>query len=171
MRVWVNSFSCFWFLSCLSAETSMAEDYHLDQSDGKRYSVDPGDSAFSSITSSYSPKSSYGFRTAQQFNNSSASMSMCRQSSTSPNTFSESNRTGGNTAKFLKRWFRCFASPNDFFSLLLSFKGTMRRLSPKNQRLLLTRTHPPGLWKTSSGSSEMQTRRLWVPTQMSSENT
>lgn len=78
-----------------SAETSMAEDYHLDQSDGKRYSVDPGDSAFSSISSSYSPKSSYGFRSSQQFSNGSASMSMCRQSSTSPNTFPESNRTGG----------------------------------------------------------------------------
>uniref|UniRef100_A0A8C3AIK9 SAM domain-containing protein n=1 Tax=Cyclopterus lumpus TaxID=8103 RepID=A0A8C3AIK9_CYCLU len=32
----------------------MAEDYHLDQSDGKRYSMDPGDSAFGSISSSYS---------------------------------------------------------------------------------------------------------------------
>lgn len=72
----------------------MAEDYHLDQSDGKRYSVDPGDSAFSSISSSYSPKPSYGFRSSQQFPNGSASMSMCRQSSTSPNTFPESNRTG-----------------------------------------------------------------------------
>uniref|UniRef100_A0A3B5B660 SAM domain-containing protein n=1 Tax=Stegastes partitus TaxID=144197 RepID=A0A3B5B660_9TELE len=58
----------------------MAEDYHLDQSDGKRYSVDPGDSAFSSISSSYSPKSSYGFRSSQQFSNSSASMSMCSHS-------------------------------------------------------------------------------------------
>ncbi|XP_054862003.1 sex comb on midleg-like protein 4 isoform X3 [Amphiprion ocellaris] len=77
------------------AETSMAEDYHLDQSDGKRYSVDPGDSAFSTISSSYSPKSSYGFRSSQQFSNGSASMSMCRQSATSPNTFPESNRTGG----------------------------------------------------------------------------
>uniref|UniRef100_A0A3P8STS6 SAM domain-containing protein n=3 Tax=Amphiprion TaxID=80969 RepID=A0A3P8STS6_AMPPE len=73
----------------------MAEDYHLDQSDGKRYSVDPGDSAFSTISSSYSPKSSYGFRSSQQFSNGSASMSMCRQSATSPNTFPESNRTGG----------------------------------------------------------------------------
>lgn len=70
------------------------EDYQLDQSDGKRYSVDPGDSAFSSIGSSYSPKSSYGFRSQQQFSNGSASMSMCRQSSNSPNTFPESNRTG-----------------------------------------------------------------------------
>uniref|UniRef100_A0A3Q3K4C3 SAM domain-containing protein n=1 Tax=Monopterus albus TaxID=43700 RepID=A0A3Q3K4C3_MONAL len=61
----------------------------FNQSDGKRYSVDPGDSAFSSISSSYSPKSSYGFRSSQQFSNSSASMSMCRQSSTSPNTFPE----------------------------------------------------------------------------------
>lgn len=70
----------------------MADDYHLDQSDGKRYSVDPGDSAFSSISSSYSPKSTYGFRSSQQFSNGSASM--CRQSSTSPNAFPESNRTG-----------------------------------------------------------------------------
>lgn len=76
----------------------MAEDYHLDPSDGKRYSVDPGDSAFSSISSSYSPKSSYGFRSSQQFSNGSASMSMCRQSSTSPNTFPESNRTGEGTS-------------------------------------------------------------------------
>lgn len=75
----------------------MAEDYHLDQSDGKRYSVDPGDSAFSAISSSYSPKSSYGFRSSQQFSNGSASMNMCRQSSTSPSTFPESNRTGEKT--------------------------------------------------------------------------
>lgn len=72
----------------------MTEDYHLDQSDGKRYSVDPGDSAFGSISSSYSPKSSYGFRSSQQFSSGSASMNMCRQSATSPNTFPESNRTG-----------------------------------------------------------------------------
>uniref|UniRef100_A0A7N8X8F3 SAM domain-containing protein n=1 Tax=Mastacembelus armatus TaxID=205130 RepID=A0A7N8X8F3_9TELE len=76
----------------------MAEDYHLDKSDGKRYSVDPGDSAFSSISSSYSPKSSYGFRSSQQFSSGSASMSMCRQSSTSPNTFPDSNRTGYNVS-------------------------------------------------------------------------
>lgn len=72
----------------------MTEDYHLDQSEGKRYSVDPGDSAFGSISSSYSTKS-YGFPSAQQFSNGPASMSMCRQSSTSPNSFPESNRTGG----------------------------------------------------------------------------
>uniref|UniRef100_A0A672ZSU3 SAM domain-containing protein n=1 Tax=Sphaeramia orbicularis TaxID=375764 RepID=A0A672ZSU3_9TELE len=72
----------------------MAEDYHLDHSDGKRYSLDPGDTAFSSISSSYLPKSSYGFRSSQQFSNSSASVNMCRQLSTSPNTFPESNRTG-----------------------------------------------------------------------------
>ena len=76
------------------AEASMTEDYHVEQSDGKRYSVDPGDSAFSSVSSPYSPKSSYGFRSSQQFSNSSASMNMCRQSSTSPNTFPEGNRTG-----------------------------------------------------------------------------
>lgn len=150
----------------------MAEDYHLDQSDGKRYSVDPGDSAFSSITSSYSPKSSYQFRTSQQFNNSSASMSMCRQSSTSPNTFPESNRTGGEHGKVLKAViFVALLPPMISFSLLLSFKGILQRLSPRNQRLPPTRTHPPGLWKTLSGSSEMQIHRLWAPTQMSSENT
>uniref|UniRef100_A0A3Q0RGR6 Scm polycomb group protein like 4 n=1 Tax=Amphilophus citrinellus TaxID=61819 RepID=A0A3Q0RGR6_AMPCI len=64
---------------------------------GKRYSVDPGDSAFSSISSSYSPKSTYGFRSSQQFSNGSASM--CRQSSTSPNTFPENNRTGKTTSQ------------------------------------------------------------------------
>lgn len=85
------------------AETSMAEDYHLDQSDGKRYSVDPGESAFSSISSSYSPKSSYGFRSSQQFSNGSASMSMCRQPSTSPNTFPESNRTGERSSQDKKK--------------------------------------------------------------------
>lgn len=95
----MNSLSLVLTLALSQAETSMAEDYHLDQSDGKRYSVDPGDSAFGSISSSYSPKSSYGFRSSQQFSNSSASMSMCRQSSTSPNTFSESNRTGGEQGK------------------------------------------------------------------------
>lgn len=82
-------------LILILAETSMAEDYHLDQSDGKRYSVDLGDCAFSSISSSYSSKTSYGFRSSQQFSNGSASMNMCRQPSTSPNTFPESNRTGG----------------------------------------------------------------------------
>lgn len=76
------------------AEASMTEDYHVEQSDGKRYSVDPGDSAFSSVSSPYSPKSSYGFRSSQQFSNSSASMNMCRMPSTSPSTFPEGNRTG-----------------------------------------------------------------------------
>ncbi|KAK1893624.1 Sex comb on midleg-like protein 4 [Dissostichus eleginoides] len=75
-----------------SAET--ADDYHLDQSDGKRYSMDLGD--FSSISSSYSPKSSYGFRSSQQF--SGGSMSVCRPASSSPNSFIESNRTGGYNA-------------------------------------------------------------------------
>lgn len=67
----------------------MTEDYRLDQSEGKRYSLDPGDSAFGPISSSYSPKS-YGFRSSQQFSN-----GMCRQSSSGPNSFAESNRTGG----------------------------------------------------------------------------
>ncbi|XP_041669467.1 sex comb on midleg-like protein 4 isoform X2 [Cheilinus undulatus] len=84
-----------------SYQSDETEEYQLDQSDGKRYSVDPGDSAFSSIgVSSYSPKSSYGFRSQQQqqFSNGSATMSMCRQPSNSPNTFPESNRTGGYNA-------------------------------------------------------------------------
>lgn len=92
----------------------------MDQSDGKRYSVDPSDSAFSSITSSYSPKS-YGFRTSQQFNNSSASMSMCRQPSTSPNTFSESNRTGGEHSKLPE--VVVFISPKDFFQFTIIISG------------------------------------------------
>ncbi|XP_053700544.1 sex comb on midleg-like protein 4 isoform X1 [Synchiropus splendidus] len=77
------------------AETSRAEDYHLEQTEGKRYSVDAGETTYSSISSSYSPKS-YGFRSSQQFSSSSASM--CRQASTSPNTFSDTNRTGGYNA-------------------------------------------------------------------------
>ena len=72
----------------LLAEASLTEDYHLDQSEGKRYSVDPGNSAFGSISSSYSPKS-YGFRSSQQFSNGPASISMCRQPSTSPNRTGE----------------------------------------------------------------------------------
>lgn len=86
-----------WLLVLFSAETSMVEDYHVDQSEGKRYSVDLGDSAFSSISSAYSPKASYGFRSSQQFSSGSVSMNMCRQSSTSPNTFPDSNRTGENS--------------------------------------------------------------------------
>ncbi|KAM6960903.1 sex comb on midleg-like protein 4 [Aplochiton taeniatus] len=77
------------------AETSLAEDYLLDQSDSKRYSVDPGDSAFSSISSSYSPKSSYGFRSSQQFSNGSVPIGACRQTS-SPSAFLENNRAGYN---------------------------------------------------------------------------
>ncbi|CAB1335552.1 unnamed protein product, partial [Coregonus sp. 'balchen'] len=53
------------------AETSMPEEYLLDPSD-KRYSMDPGDSAFSAISSSYSSKPSYGFRSSQQFPNGSS---------------------------------------------------------------------------------------------------
>lgn len=102
------------------AETSMAEDYHLDQSDGKRYSVDPGDSAFSSISSSYSPKSSYGFRSSQQFSNGSASMSMCRQSSTSPSTFPESNRTGERSWKDKTESLYLISPRTLFISIILS---------------------------------------------------
>uniref|UniRef100_A0A8C6M7E9 SAM domain-containing protein n=1 Tax=Nothobranchius furzeri TaxID=105023 RepID=A0A8C6M7E9_NOTFU len=61
----------------------------MDQLDSKRYSVDHGDSAFSAISSSYTPKSSNGFRALQH-----SSVSMCRQSSTSPNSFPDGNRTG-----------------------------------------------------------------------------
>ncbi|CAL8284141.1 unnamed protein product [Lota lota] len=77
------------------AETSMTDEYHMDQSDAKRYSVDPGDSAFNSISSSYSPKSSYGFRaSSQQFSSGANPGGMCRQSASSPSTFLENNRTG-----------------------------------------------------------------------------
>lgn len=72
------------------AETSMAEDYHQDPSESKRYSVDAGDSGFASISSTYSPKSSYGFRSTQQFPN-----GTCRQTA-SPSTFMESNRIAYN---------------------------------------------------------------------------
>lgn len=72
----------------------MADDYHGDQSEGKRYSVDHGDSAFGSISSSYSSKSSYGFRSSQQFSGSLGSVSMCRQPASSPNMFPDGNRTG-----------------------------------------------------------------------------
>ncbi|KAK5887006.1 hypothetical protein CesoFtcFv8_017983 [Champsocephalus esox] len=77
-----------------ASDAETADDYHLDQSDGKRYSMDLGD--FGSISSSYSPKSSYGFRSSQQF--SGGSMSVCRPASSSPNSFIESNRTGGYNA-------------------------------------------------------------------------
>ncbi|CAL8302490.1 unnamed protein product [Boreogadus saida] len=71
-----------------SDETSMTDEYHMDQSEAKRYSVDPGDSAFNSISSSYSPKSSYGFRgPSQQFSGG------ARQSASSPSSFQENNRT------------------------------------------------------------------------------
>ncbi|XP_029543411.2 sex comb on midleg-like protein 4 [Oncorhynchus nerka] len=79
------------------AETSMPEEYLLDPSD-KRYSMDPGDSAFSAISSSYSSKPSYGFRSSQQFPNSSSPMGMCRQTS-SPNTFLEGNRIAYNPSQ------------------------------------------------------------------------
>ncbi|CAL8297591.1 unnamed protein product [Arctogadus glacialis] len=71
-----------------SDETSMTDEYHMDQSEAKRYSVDPGDSAFNSISSSYSPKSSYGFRgPSQQFSGG------ARQPASSPSSFQENNRT------------------------------------------------------------------------------
>uniref|UniRef100_A0A4W5P7W2 SAM domain-containing protein n=1 Tax=Hucho hucho TaxID=62062 RepID=A0A4W5P7W2_9TELE len=75
----------------------MPEEYLLDPSD-KRYSMDPGDSAFSAISSSYSSKPSYGFRSSQQFPNSSSPMGMCRQTS-SPNTFLEGNRIAYNPSQ------------------------------------------------------------------------
>ncbi|XP_033844050.1 sex comb on midleg-like protein 4 isoform X2 [Periophthalmus magnuspinnatus] len=58
------------------AEEPLQEEYRSEPPEGKRYSVDPGDSAFGSIGSSFSPKPAYGFR-SQQFNNS--SISTCRQ--------------------------------------------------------------------------------------------
>lgn len=147
----------------------MAEDYHLDQSDGKRYSVDPGDSAFNSISSPYSPKSSYGFRSSQQFSNGSASMSMCRQSSTSPNTFPESNRTGEMSSQNTFISQRC-KSKTCLFPL--SFQEVIMHLqSPRSPRLPPIKTHPPGPWKMLSGSSGMQTPRLLAPMQTSLENT
>ncbi|XP_054651525.1 sex comb on midleg-like protein 4 isoform X2 [Dunckerocampus dactyliophorus] len=81
------------------AETSLADDYHHEQSDSKRYQVDPGESAFSSISSSYSPKSSYGFRSSQQFPNGLATVNACRQSPAGPNAFPESNRTESQESK------------------------------------------------------------------------
>ncbi|XP_023807719.1 sex comb on midleg-like protein 4 isoform X2 [Oryzias latipes] len=63
------------------AEGSRTEDFHHEQTDGKRYSVDVGDPPFNSISSSYSPKSSFGFRVLP---------------ATSPKTFPEGNRTGYN---------------------------------------------------------------------------
>lgn len=83
-----------WLSIWVLAETSMTEDYHGDQSEAKRYSVDHGDSAFGSISSSYSSKSSYGFRSSQQFSSSSGAMTMCRQPTSSPNMFPDGNRTG-----------------------------------------------------------------------------
>ncbi|CDQ67468.1 unnamed protein product [Oncorhynchus mykiss] len=79
------------------AETSMPEEYLLDPSD-KRYSMDPGDSAFSAISSSYSSKPSYGFRSSQQFPNGSSPLGMCRQTS-SPNSFLEGNRIAYNPSQ------------------------------------------------------------------------
>lgn len=143
------------------AETSMAEDYHLDQSDGKRYSVDPGDSAFSSISSSYSPKPSYGFRSAQQFSS--------RQSSTSPNTFPESNRTGESSSQDAFTSQRCKGKTCLF--LLFFQEAIMHLQSPRSPRLPPIKTRPPGLWKMLSGSSGMQTPRLLAPMQTSLENT
>ncbi|XP_015206036.1 sex comb on midleg-like protein 4 isoform X2 [Lepisosteus oculatus] len=70
-----------------STETSMPEDYLVDPIDSKRYSVDPSDSAFNSMSSPYPPKPSYGYRSCQQF-----SGGPCRQTS-SPSTFQEGNRS------------------------------------------------------------------------------
>ncbi|XP_049596812.1 sex comb on midleg-like protein 4 [Syngnathus scovelli] len=82
------------------AETSLAEDYRHEQSEGKRYpAAEHRESAFGSISSSSyssSPKSSYGFRSSQQFGNASA---VSRQSSGSPGAFVESNRAGAYVAQ------------------------------------------------------------------------
>ncbi|XP_018585914.1 sex comb on midleg-like protein 4 isoform X3 [Scleropages formosus] len=68
----------------LTAETSMPEDYLADPIDSKRYSVDPSDSAFNAMGSSY-PGKAYGYRSCQSFPSG-------RQAS-SPNTFQEGNRS------------------------------------------------------------------------------
>ncbi|XP_057716066.1 sex comb on midleg-like protein 4 isoform X2 [Corythoichthys intestinalis] len=74
-------------------ESSVTEDYHHERTEGKRYPVaERREPTFGSISSSsYSsmPKPSYGFRSSQQSGN----ISAARQSSGSPDTFMESNRT------------------------------------------------------------------------------
>ncbi|XP_018585912.1 sex comb on midleg-like protein 4 isoform X1 [Scleropages formosus] len=70
--------------NALSTETSMPEDYLADPIDSKRYSVDPSDSAFNAMGSSY-PGKAYGYRSCQSFPSG-------RQAS-SPNTFQEGNRS------------------------------------------------------------------------------
>lgn len=81
------------------AEASLQEEYHPEPPEGKRYSVDPGDSAFGAISSSYSPKPSYGFRPPQFTNSNSNNMNNgCRQRNSSPNAFTDSNRTGAYSA-------------------------------------------------------------------------
>lgn len=70
-------------------ETSRADDYHMEPSEGKRYAGDGGEGAYGAISSSYPPKS-YGFRSSQPFSSSTAPV--CRQPPTSP------SRTGGYSA-------------------------------------------------------------------------
>ncbi|XP_036405865.1 sex comb on midleg-like protein 4 isoform X1 [Megalops cyprinoides] len=77
--------------NALSTETSMPEDYLVDPIDSKRYSVDPSDSAFNSMSSPYPPKP-YGYRSCQQFQGGSNPMGLCRQTS-SPSAFQEGNRS------------------------------------------------------------------------------
>ncbi|XP_061099297.1 sex comb on midleg-like protein 4 isoform X3 [Conger conger] len=74
-----------------STETSMPEDYLVDPIDSKRYSVDPSDSAFNTMSSPYPPKP-YGYRACQQFPGGATAMGLCRQPS-SPSTFQEGNRS------------------------------------------------------------------------------
>ncbi|XP_072314126.1 sex comb on midleg-like protein 4 [Eucyclogobius newberryi] len=78
-------------------QAPLQDEYRPEPPDGKRYSVDPGDSAFGSVGSSFSPKPAYGFR-SQQFSSGSASISACRPPTSSPSGFSEGNRTGGYSA-------------------------------------------------------------------------
>ncbi|XP_077588166.1 sex comb on midleg-like protein 4 isoform X2 [Stigmatopora nigra] len=77
-------------------ETSVIEDYCHERAEGNRYpATERRESMFGSISSSSyasSPKPSYGFRSSQQSGNMSTT---ARQSSGSPDTFIESNRTGG----------------------------------------------------------------------------
>ncbi|XP_076844294.1 sex comb on midleg-like protein 4 isoform X1 [Brachyhypopomus gauderio] len=67
---------------------SMVDDYHPEPMESKRYSVDPSDTAFGTMTSPYTaPKSTYGFRSGPAY-----SGGVCRQAA-SPSTFQEGNRS------------------------------------------------------------------------------
>lgn len=86
------------------SDAEVQEYDHPEPPEGKRYSVDPGDSAFGAISSSYSTKPSYGFRPSPQFNNNNSgssgsnNVSACRPGNNSPNAYNDNNRTGGYSA-------------------------------------------------------------------------